>query len=163
MVLPKTIKEKGFTLIEILLVIAILSILLAVVFAAINPARRLAETRNARRWNDVNQILTALHECIVDEDITTCGLTSPTMALSQIGSCTTGGATPCTGAAAACLDLDADTDLDSYIASFPIDPSGDYSASTTAYSVQVANGIITVSSCAEEDPGSGAPVVSVSR
>ncbi len=149
--------KKGFTLIEILLVVAILSILLVVVFASLNPAQRLMDTRNARRWNDVNQVLTAIHECIIDEDLTTCGL-GTTVALSQIGSCSSGGATLCTGAAAACLDLNADTDLDTYIASFPLDPS-DGSAATTAYAVQVTDGIVTVSACSAED----SETISVSR
>jgi len=150
--------KKGFTLIEILLVVAILSILLVVVFASLNPAQRLQDTRNARRWNDVNQILTALHECIIDNDLATCGLTNP-LALSQIGSCTGTGATPtCTGAATDCLDLDADTDLDNYIASFPLDPGG-ATAANTEYAVQVTNGILTVSACSAE----GGEVVSVSR
>lgn len=140
--------KAGFTLIEILLVVAILSILLVVVFASLNPAQRLADTRDARRWNDVNQVLTALHECIIDEDLATCGLTNP-LALSQIGECDTGGATPCTGAADACLDLDGDTDLDTYIGSFPLDPSGG-TAGTTGYSIQVTNGIVTVSACSAE-------------
>ena len=70
--------ESGFTLIELLLVIAIISILLVVVFAALNPATRLAESRNANRWSNVNQLLTAIHECIVDNDgsFTACGLTN---------------------------------------------------------------------------------------
>lgn len=142
--------RQGFTLIEILLVVAILSILLVVVFAALNPATRLAETRNARRWNDVNQILTALHECVIDNNgsLTVCGLSS-TLALSQIGTCLSGGATLCTGAAAACLDLDADVDLNPYLASFPLDPSQG-SAATTAYAVQVTSSIITISSCQDE-------------
>src|SRR3990172_8431905 len=108
--------KKGFTLIEILLVVAILSVLLVVVFAALNPAQRLAEARNARRWNDVNQVLTAVHECVIDNNgsLTVCGLAS-TLALSQIGTCASGGATLCTGAAAVCLNLDGDTDLDPYL------------------------------------------------
>ena len=64
-------KNKGFTLIEILLVVAILSVLLVVVFASLNPAQRLIDARNARRWNDVNQVLTAIHECIIDNNLAT--------------------------------------------------------------------------------------------
>ena len=148
--------KKGFTLIELLLVITILSILLVVVFAALNPAKRLEDTRNARRWNDVNQILTAVHECIVDNDLSTCGLPSGgTLALSQLGTCTGTGVTLCTGAAVDCLDLS--SELSSYIASIPLDPSAG-SSTTTGYSVTMANGIITIGSCGAENS-----TISVSR
>jgi prepilin-type N-terminal cleavage/methylation domain-containing protein len=150
--------KKGFTLIEILLVVAILSILLVVVFASLNPAKRLQDTRNARRWNDVNQVLTAVHECLVDNkgDYTDCGLTSP-QAETQLGTCGSGGATLCTGAAAAC-DSDVATDLATYISSIPLDPS-DGSAATTGYSVTVANGIVTIKACSAEN----GEAISVSR
>ncbi|KKQ25943.1 MAG: hypothetical protein US62_C0024G0005 [Candidatus Woesebacteria bacterium GW2011_GWA1_37_8] len=151
-------KNKGFTLIEILLVVAILSVLLVVVFASLNPAQRLIDARNARRWNDVNQVLTAIHECIIDNNLATCGL-GTTVALSQIGSCPSGqGAVPCTGAATACLDLDADTDLNPYIAGFPTDPT-DPGTGKTGYAIQVASGIVTISACSAED----AETISVSR
>lgn len=154
MKLSKNIKlNQGFTLIELLVVIAILSILLVVVFAALNPAQRLADARDARRWNDVNNVLTALHECIVDNggDATICGLTEPT-ALSQIGTDGVGCNISCGSdtTAAACIDLDADTDLDPYIASFPLDPSG-ATAAQTAYAVTYdGNGILTVDACSGE-------------
>ena len=149
-------KNKGFTLIEILLVVAILSVLLVVVFASLNPAQRLIDARNARRWNDVNQVLTAVHECIIDNNLATCGL-GTTVALSQLGACAAGqGAVPCTGAATACLDLT--TELADYISSTPVDPV-DPGTDKTGYAIQVANGIVTVSACSAED----AETISVSR
>ncbi len=154
-------KLKGFTLIELLLVIAIISILLVVVFAALNPATRLQESRDARRWNDVNQVLTAVHECLVDNDgsFTTCGLVSP-QALTQLGTgtgCTTGGNTECTGAATACDNAD-EAALGNYIARIPSDPQAS-TAGRTGYSVTVANGIVTITACL----GEGADPILVSR
>jgi prepilin-type N-terminal cleavage/methylation domain-containing protein len=160
MILPKI--KRGFTLIEILLVIAILAILLVVVFAALNPAQRLADTRDARRWNDVNQVLTAVHECLVDEDgvWATCGLADPT-ALSQLGTCSGTGATLCSGAAADCLDIT--TELASYISDIPEDPAdGSGDGVNTSYAIQVANGIVTVSSCSAPGDTNGA-TIEVSR
>jgi prepilin-type N-terminal cleavage/methylation domain-containing protein len=142
------LQKEGFTLIEILLVVAILSILLVVVFASLNPAQRLIDTRNARRWSDINNVLTAVHECIIDNDLATCGVDSLGVTPDQLGTCVSGGDSPCTGANLACLDIT--TELASYIASIPLDPSGGVDA-TTGYSLEMNNGIITVTACSAED------------
>lgn len=154
--------DGGFTLIELLLVIAIISILLVVVFAALNPATRLAESRNANRWSNVNQILTAVHECVVDNDgsFSTCGLANDGV-LRQIGNCgAIGGATNCAGAADDCEgDMDA-SPMTNYIARVPIDPTSAGSTDASGYSIQVGtNGIVTVSACLAE----ASEVISVSR
>lgn len=57
---------KGFTLIEVLLVIAILAILAAVVIVAINPAKQFGEAQNAERRNDIRSILDAVHQYSID-------------------------------------------------------------------------------------------------
>ena len=57
---------QGFTLIEVLLVIAILAILAAVVIVAINPAKQFGEAQNAQRRSDVRAILDAVHQYSID-------------------------------------------------------------------------------------------------
>ena len=49
-------ENKGFTLLELLIVIAVLAVLAGVLFVALNPASRLEDSRNAKRWTDVNAI-----------------------------------------------------------------------------------------------------------
>jgi prepilin-type N-terminal cleavage/methylation domain-containing protein len=138
--------NKGFTLIELLVVIAIIAILAVTVFVALDPVTRFAQARNSRRWNDVNSLLTAIHEYIIDNDGTLPSGVSTT--LQQLGTCGSGGGTLCSGATAACLDLS--TPLATYLKSMPIDAS-DGTAATTGYSIQTdSNNIITITACSAE-------------
>ncbi len=50
----------GFTLVELLIVIAILGILAAAVLVAINPAKRTRQARDAQRKNDIGSLATEL-------------------------------------------------------------------------------------------------------
>ena len=149
--------HKGFTLIELLVVILIISILSVTVFVALNPAKRFADARDARRMADIDSILTAVHEYIVDNGgVVPAGVTATEQ---QLGTAATGcNTTNCTNppTAAACLDLS--TTLAAYLKTIPKDPKVGTAAITGYKIVKDANGLVTVSACASE----GA-VISVSR
>lgn len=59
--------KKAFTLIELLVVIGILAVLLAIVLIAINPARQFEQANDTQRSSDVNAILNAVHQYMVEE------------------------------------------------------------------------------------------------
>lgn len=144
----------GFTMVELLIVMAIMTTLTTLVFVSLDPITRFSEARNSRRTTDVNSVLTAVHEYVIDNDGTLPGgatgiPVAPTPA-KQLGSCASGGATLCTGAQAACLDLSGATLLGKYLKSMPTDPGSGTSA-TTGYSVQRdTNNIISVNACQAE-------------
>ena len=66
--------SSGFTLIELLVVIGILAVLLAITLIAINPARQFAQSNNTKRSSDVNAILNAMNQYMVDHKGSLSGL-----------------------------------------------------------------------------------------
>lgn len=148
----------GFTLIELVLVIAIISLLSIVALVAIKPGQRLADARDARRAQDINQLLSGVHQCVLDkkDSITmdTC-LGGPTVGdtyeIVTTSGITSGCQAKCTTATSdsSCLRLDAT--LTDYFLSLPSDPGGVVSGHT-GYSISLrSNGMTVLEACAAEN------------
>lgn len=116
--------KKGFTLMEVLIVMAVLAMLAAVVIVAINPARQFAQARNTQRWSAVNSILNAVNQNMADNDgvfdFSGCGATALPSSATTIESAV-GGVDLC-----GCL-------TPTYIALLPYDPTGGSYTDCTTY------------------------------
>jgi type IV pilus assembly protein PilA len=150
--------KPGFTLLEILLVVAIIAILAGIVIIAINPGKQLADGRNSQRKSDVNALLSATYQYMIDNNGTVpasvpSSATCATPATNEI--CKTGGT--CTGL----VDLAVLTTNQKYIVSVPVDPSCPASnVNGTCYFIaKNTNGRLTT--CAPNAEGD-APVTPIS-
>ena len=129
-------QEQGFTLIEVLLVVAIIAILAGIVILAINPNKQLGDTRNSQRQADINTILNATYQYSVDNqgNLPT-GITS-----TPTDVCATGAAS-CTGL----VDLTVLTTNGKYVVAMPKDPKTG-TTTDTHYQISLdANNRVTVS------------------
>lgn len=159
--MKQTQNQNGFTLIELLVVIVIIGILAAIIFVAIDPARRFGDARDARRRSEVVSILNAVLKYQVDNDgdLPT-GIDAVTGSFQVLGTNASGCNSGC-GAfttLAACLDLSGDL-VDEYLASIPVDPEDGTTGNTGYYINRTANDRITVGVCNPENAGA----ISISR
>ena len=130
--------RKGFTLLEILLVVAAIAILAGIVILAINPGKQLADTRNSQRSVDVNTILNGVYQYAIDNK----GVLPASITITQTEICATGAAV-CTGL----IDLSVVTALEKYLVAIPKDPQCPTvcNANGVGYEIlKTANGRITV-------------------
>lgn len=113
--LPKSAK-RAFTLIELLVVIGILTVLLAIVLIAINPARQFAQANDTQRRSDINAVLNGVHQFGADNKGTLpAGIpTGATAAKICLPTATCNGVNP---AVNLCTDL-----VPKYLADLPKDP-----------------------------------------
>ncbi len=103
--------NKGFTLIEIILVVAVIAILAGIVIFAVNPTKQLADSRNANRKADVNTILNASYQYTVDNSSIPANITSTATEICKTG------AASCTGL----IDMSVLTAAGKYLVSIPVD------------------------------------------
>jgi prepilin-type N-terminal cleavage/methylation domain-containing protein len=119
-----TKQNKGFTLLEILLVIAAIGILAAIVLVAINPNRQIAQVRNAERRSEVNTIYKALEQYLIEKQGYPAGITETEQDIC-INNNTTG-----------CVNLG--VLVPDYVAGIPVDPRG------TSYKIGIVDGRVRV-------------------
>ncbi len=136
--------RKGFTLIEILIVIGLIAVLAGVLVVALNPARQFAQARNAQRYNNIDTIMGSVINNVTDNKGTfTCAAGAIPATATNMASADGYNIGPCL--------------TPTYASQLPTDPSatGAHWTSATDYNVgytimQGTDGRITIAAPAAE-------------
>jgi len=172
--------RSGFTLIELIIVIAIVSVLAAVVFVSVDPARRLHAANNSTRWSDVTAILDAVKHHQADNKGAfppTPTIIDPDPATVQIvgSGASVICATACTGQSVVptnCATSGLGFDLRSYLKKVPRDPVSGISTTLSNFNSRYyinkdQYGILSVGACDAEGEGANGggtpPTIEVSK
>lgn len=59
-------KRKGFTYIEIIIVITLITILSTIVIVVVDPNKKIATTNNTKRMKDIDTIANAVNQCAIN-------------------------------------------------------------------------------------------------
>jgi prepilin-type N-terminal cleavage/methylation domain-containing protein len=143
--------NKGFTLIEILVVIGIIAILAAIVIVSINPAKRFQDARNSQRKANVESILNAVQQDMVDhKGITTCTIGTVAKNISSIVG-----------------ETNLATCLAPYLAVLPVDPQNgvwtDNANYNTHYTIMMDGTTKQVTITATDAPADGGGTITATR
>jgi len=139
---------KGFTLIEVLLVMALLAILASIVIYAINPSKQLADSRDVQREVDLYSLMQAIYQFSADNE----GSYPDSITVLETEICRTD-AVSCSGV----IDLSALTDNETYLITVPEDPLCDVdsfacSNNGTGYFIKLtASGSLALSATSSEN------------
>lgn len=132
-------EQRGFTLLEILLVVAAIGILAGIVIVAINPAKQLADTRNAQRRVDVATILNAVYQYYIDNGSLPSGITTTATEICIGGTATT------TCESAGLIPLNELVTNERYLVDLPTDPNGSCDDDGICYTIlKTSNNRVTV-------------------
>ena len=132
---------KGFTLLEMLIVMALIAILVGIVVAVLNPARQFALARNSTRYSHLNTVMNGISANMVENNgVFTCATGDLPAVATNMSNDTVGGDYDI----APCL-------VTEYLSSLPYDPSATGAGWTseavynTGYTIsQDADGRVTV-------------------
>ena len=102
--------QRGFTLVEILIVLALIAILVGAVLVALNPGRQFATGRNSTRYSHLNTIMNAISSNAAENN--------------GVFTCASAGTIPATATEMGSATYDiAPCLVTEYLSSMPFDPS----------------------------------------
>lgn len=138
----------GFTLIELVMTIAIVAIIAIGIFVAVDPARRIGESRDAQRWSDIVAIAKAVELYTADNGQLPADFNVSSIDVGEkVVLCSSSATLSCDGQSESCLVVNDADFLGPYLGSLPIDPSKSAATDTGYYVTRGSSGSLSFGVC----------------
>lgn len=145
-------KNRGFTMVNLIILIGVLLVLAASTFYLLNPARRIGKANDARRLTDVHALVDALELYTIDNAQVPTDFSTSTISVGQkFVLCSASSALSCAGTSAGCLVIDDADFLGKYLEELPVDPLKTSTADTGYYITRKVNNVIAFGACTVYD------------
>ncbi|MFA5126801.1 MAG: prepilin-type N-terminal cleavage/methylation domain-containing protein [Patescibacteria group bacterium] len=141
----------GFSLAEIVIVVAILAILGAVIFYWVDPAAKVGTARDKKRQHDVLVISGALSDYVQKHKGALPVLGAVTTNKKVLCSSQSGSNLTCDGTSQLCLVVDDQNFYDKYLSALPVDPEKTDTTDTGYYLQKDSDGNLVVGACTYTD------------
>lgn len=136
---------RGFSMMSLIITVAIVVILGVLVFAWIDPAAKITSAKNAARRNDVFNLHLALSK-YADEHSGTLPVSAAVTTNKKV-LCSSATTLSCSGDSQTCLTITDSSFLKNYLGALPVDPDLSSTANTGYYLALDSNNNFQVGSC----------------
>jgi len=144
--------KKGFTIVELIVVVGFVAILFVGAVLVINPTRRMGETNDTRRWEDIIGIAKAIELYTIENHALPTDFSTSTLSIGEkFVLCDTPGVLTCDGQSKSCLVVNDADFLGVFLPELPLDPLKSSSADTGYYVTRTATDAIAIGSCSTYD------------
>ncbi|MBT4209772.1 MAG: hypothetical protein HOE19_02570 [Candidatus Komeilibacteria bacterium] len=141
-------KNKGFTIVELSIMIGVFVVLAVGVFSMLNPTKRLGQANNTQRWEDLTALAKAVELYQIDNAALPSDLADASMWNDQKKVlCSSPAELDCDGQARDCLVVNDSDFLGEYIDVLPIDPIKSVSTDTGYYITRTGDDMMTFGAC----------------
>ncbi|MBU1202424.1 hypothetical protein KKH39_00005, partial [Patescibacteria group bacterium] len=141
-------KKWGFTLIEAIIVVSIITVVMGAVFVSLNPTKRFGQSNDGRRWADLATISKAVDIYTADNGAAPSDFASSTVAVGmKVVLCDSSATLTCDGDTYGCLVVDDTSFLGTYLPAIPVDPSKTDASDSGYYMTRESSGAISFGSC----------------
>ncbi len=143
----------GFSILTFVIAFGVVALLSAAVFMVVNPAKRLGQSYDARRWTDIIAIAKAVETYVIDNHQIPSDFSAATnLAVDEkFVLCSSSGSKTCDGQTESCLVVN-DTDfLGKYLPSLPVDPTKSATTDTGYYVTRKGDNMLVIGSCSSYD------------